>query len=167
MFILILMKDMIMLLTKFRFLQTWITYCIGQTRIQKLCKDNPEIPPDTSNPVDENSEFFGVFSYKLGEHNLLYVGSIDGVISNEILTKHTILANDIKFAELKTGKRYQIHERNHSFYLRRAKTWCQSFLSCVEKVLFGYRTENGILENIEEYTLDELLEVVGNKYNNS
>lgn len=128
--------------------------------------DNPEVPPDTSTPVNENDEFFGVFSYKLGEHNLLYVGVVDGVISNKILTEQAILASNIKFAELKTGKRYlgnEIRERNHSFYIKRAKTWCQSFLSCVEKVLFGYRTDNGILENVEEYTLDELLEVVGNE----
>lgn len=86
---------------------------------------------------------------------MLYAGEVDGVISNKILTEECILTNAFKFCELKTSFLFGKFP-NMSYYFKLAKCWCQSSLSCVEKIVFGYRTKKGILKKLEEYTLDEV-----------
>ncbi|XP_033211033.1 decapping nuclease DXO homolog isoform X2 [Belonocnema kinseyi] len=75
----------------------------GRKFEQFVLSDDPTRPPNSLKPVNEKEEFCGIFSYQFGEHNLLYAGEVDGVISDEILNEKSLLTNAFKFCELKTN----------------------------------------------------------------
>ena len=129
--------------------------------------DDPLKPPDTSKPVNGNEEFCCFFSNEFGYHSLLYAGEMDGFLSNETITEEFLLERDVKFVELKTGKLAD-GKSSYFFDLKLARAWCQSYLSCVEEVLYGFRTRNGIVTKIQRYTLNDIKEktkVYSNDYN--
>ena len=85
---------------------------------------------------------------------------MDGIQSNEIVTEESILEDEIKFVELKVNEQVDEKSYRHRFLkAKAAKAWCQSYLSCVEQILFGFRTKGGILKELKRYPVDRVLEL--------
>lgn len=125
---------------------------------QYMLSDEPGQSPDTTQPVDEGEEFACVFSTKLGDHNLLYVAEMDGVLAKEELQEPIDWAKQ-EFVELKTSLRPENHNQRRNFQQKILKWWCQSFLVGIDKIYCGFRDNHGIVSEVKSYKLKELVDM--------
>lgn len=66
------------------------------------------------------------------------------------------------YLELKTSRVISDDKQAFRFEQKLLKTWAQSFLLGVQRIVYGFRDDNGILRAVEEYTTDKLPIVVKN-----
>jgi RAT1-interacting protein len=97
--------------------------------------------------ITNNSvEWIHIYSSSIDELSLVYAAEIDAIDdkSNELV-------------ELKTHK-IPRNDRDEYFFRRRKMmhTWAQSYLGNVQKIVFGFRDENGFIVDYERRDLNEL-----------
>lgn len=122
-----------------------------------LYTDTPTIEPYTSVPVLEATEFCCMFTAKLENTSILFGAEMDGIDSKEIVDLSKTNLNDLKFTELKCRIRPSNQRQIDNFY--RFKTinwWCQSYLTNVQKIIVGLRTENGIVDELESINVESM-----------
>jgi len=102
--------------------------------------------PNTSSPVNNKEQFCTVVRSKLGNHRLLFAGETDCIDSS----KH--------FVELKTQHEFDTARQKENFLrFKSLKWWIQSFLVGIDKIIVGYRDDNGFVRRVEPMPVPHLL----------
>lgn len=97
--------------------------------------------------VNTNVQFVSVFETKLGNHRLVLGGEVDCI-------EHEVTDNDYqnRYVEIKTHRLITDERQNTSFIkFKCLKTWAQSFLAGVSKVLFAFRDDRGFIQKLQMY----------------
>ncbi|KAI8911491.1 RAI1 like PD-XK nuclease-domain-containing protein [Gorgonomyces haynaldii] len=100
--------------------------------------------------VNTNVQFCSVFSTKLNQHRIVMGGEVDCLYRKRKEDKYS-------YCELKTN-RVIVSDRQQRNLIKYKllKTWIQSFLIGVKHVIFGYRDDQGLLQQIQVYETSEL-----------
>lgn len=124
-----------------------------------ICTENLN-EPNTDAPVVESEEFCCMFESKLNETRLLYGAEMDGIDSNRMhnLSNLTIENwNNLKFIEVKVKIKDLNSRQMYNFQkFKLCNWWSQSFLVGIEKIIVGERTNQGIVENIDEMFVSQI-----------
>lgn len=125
---------------------------------QYLLTDNPNVDPETNQPVNETEEFCGMFSTKLEGKNILLAAEMDGILSNKMLDYSSeINWDEQEFVELKVKRRETNERQKSNFYrFKLIKWWCQSFLVGIQRVYFGLRDDRGIVDEIDQMNVTDM-----------
>ncbi|KAJ3304602.1 Dom-3 Z [Kappamyces sp. JEL0829] len=102
---------------------------------------------DSPKTTNTNVQFCSVFKSKLGAHSLVLGGEVDCILrepANDDFQKEYL---EIKTNRVITGARQ--HQNFVRFKL--LKTWAQSFLAGVGKVLFAFRDDAGVIQDLKFY----------------
>lgn len=82
---------------------------------------------------------------------------MDGIESDTVIDLSKTDFNDLKFTEVKV--RIKPSNQRQVFNFHRFKTrnwWCQSYLTNVQKILVGLRTESGIVDELESIDVQSM-----------
>ncbi|CAK1599880.1 unnamed protein product [Parnassius mnemosyne] len=135
---------------------------------QSVLSEKPNLDPDPNKPVDENKEFSLVFKSHLNNHNIVYGAEMDGIrcdrssvdsppdlkFGYEAILKY--LSNK-EFIEVKTNRHIEFPNQERNFRLFKTKKWwCQSFLAGVNTILCGFRNDDGIVEELKVFAVNDL-----------
>lgn len=95
---------------------------------------------------------------------MLYSAEIDGVESSEKLEKNNVNWDNVKFVELKQTKFFRRSDSGrkdkNSFNRNRTlDAWTQSYLTRIDKIVYGFRNEDGRIERIETYRIEDLMKL--------
>jgi hypothetical protein len=112
-------------------------------------KDLPdELPPGANSIVDRDNFFAPVVTSKLGEHVLMYPH-----VSGCIIDQHGLGRN---YCELKTSVGSSFADLNLSKNMKFLNWWMQSYLSGIEMIKVGMRTQNGFVHSIEDLYINQI-----------
>jgi RAT1-interacting protein len=122
-----------------------------------IFSDHPsKPPPGNSEPVIESEELCMMFGTEIDGKRILYGAEVDGVISNEEVKTIDDLRK-CPLAEVKVKRREANDYQLKNFYKFKARNWwLQSFLVGIDTIHYGVRTDDGIVEDVEEVKLKEL-----------
>lgn len=120
---------------------------------QYMTSDQPGTFPDTEAPLRSGDQFYVVMKGALETHSLLFTGEVDA-IDNDVTHKPGSMD---AYVEFKTARviTHRGQERNF-FGNRLLSCWSQSFLAGVPRVFVGFRTKEGVVQSVEEYSVDEM-----------
>lgn len=141
-------------------MQSW-----GYKFEQYMMSDTMSGEPDPAPPVIESEEFCCMFRTRMGSHSIVYGAEMDGVEVSNGLTlgqgllgnAHGIDLNSETFVELKTSRivEHPGQERTLKKF-KQIKWWCQSFLVGVPKIVCGFRDDDGVVEKVVQYSVNDL-----------
>ena len=98
--------------------------------------------------VNTNVQYCSVFETKLGSHRLIMGAEVD-CLENEVTDRNQFQK---QYLEIKTHKVIRNANQDRSFKkFKCLKTWAQSYLAGIPKVLFAFRDEQGTLQKLEMY----------------
>lgn len=119
-------------------------------------EDPSKKPPGNSEPVIESEEFCMMFGTEIDGKKILYGAEVDGVISKEKIST----LDDLKkceLAEVKVKRRECNEYQLRNFYKFKARNWwLQSFLVGIDRIHYGVRNDDGIVEDVESVNLKDL-----------
>lgn len=123
---------------------------------QYMSSSHPESLPDTNMAVNEAEEFCCVFRSRLDRFSLVYGAEMDGYdIREKVEQGEKLLPN--KFVEMKTSRMIEHdRQRNNFFRFKVMKWWGQSFLVGIEEIVCGWRNDNGIVSDIQSFSVESL-----------
>ncbi|XP_067631256.1 decapping and exoribonuclease protein Rai1 [Eurosta solidaginis] len=129
-------------------------FCSYGFKFEQYCMaTSPFLEPDTSEPVDECSEFSCVFKTKLGGIEVLYGAEMDGVISEQPILldgENATSLENLKFIELKVRQGTLNKSQLQSYNRHKTRNWwCQSFLVGIKDIYVGMRNDQGMVDRIE------------------
>lgn len=138
-------------------MQRILSYGFKFEQYRQTKRRNQE-PSDTSGPVNEAEEFGCVLESSLDGTRLLYGAEMDGVDEEEDVDLDTVDLNKVRFVELKVNRRPQNPQQQRNMYKFKVRNWwAQCFLGGVEQVQVGVRNDAGIVDEIYNTSLKELL----------
>lgn len=116
----------------------------------------PHGSADVDEAANANEEFCVMFSSRVNDTLILYGAEVDGVISDRVIDESNALLNGVKLVEVKTN-RIVTNRKGETTLLRKTLKWfCQSFLVGIEDVYVGFRDDNGIVEEVVQYRVNEM-----------
>ncbi len=119
--------------------------------------DSPTTEPVTTIPVLEAEEFCCMFTTKLEQTRILFGAEMDGIESSRTVDFVKTDPNDLKFAELKVRLKPSNQRQVDSFHrLKTLNWWCQSYLTNVQKIIVGLRTQAGIVDKLESMNVESM-----------
>ena len=108
--------------------------------------------------MDEDN-FHCVYQRKFGDHTILYDALMKSVDSEKRLTDPLPL-NNLNFVEYRISTVIEHSGQESTLRLSKfIKWWSKGYLTGIEKLLCGFRNEDGIVQKITPYTLDEMIEM--------
>lgn len=122
--------------------------------------DSPDIAPDPTRPVlSQGAQFHSIYKHQFSNHSILYSAVRKVVVSKEPL-QDPLPLDKLKFIDLRTNKLIENagHERNLKRYKFLA-WWANAFLTNDDRVLCGFRDENGIVSKLQIYETESMPEV--------
>ncbi|CAG5018083.1 unnamed protein product [Parnassius apollo] len=153
------------------------TFCAwGYKFEQYLLSDLPNTCPNIERPVIENEEFSLFYYASLGTYNLIYCAQIDGMLATNGAVPNPPANTDTEcnlhylrnneYLELKTHRHIlnQRQERNFRRY-KMLLCWCQCYLANLKGLLVGFRTQEGIVERLQWYEQQEIVQYCKNEWN--
>lgn len=113
--------------------------------------------PDTSAPVLEAEEFCCMFTTRLENTSILFGAEMDGIESSTVVDLTKTNPNDLKFTELKVRMK-PLNQRlaNNFDRFKSRNWWCQSHLTNIPKIIVGFRTENGIVDELKTINVESM-----------
>lgn len=134
---------------------------------QFMQSDSSSSEPDLSKPCVETEEFNIIYQTFLNEHELVFGAESDGVscetdtekLAADMETEQVIeYLNSVAFVELKTSAITKTGKQKFNFRKYKSlRWWVQSHLVGVDKVVCGYRDDNGIVKELKSYSLADLV----------
>lgn len=103
--------------------------------------------------VNNYEQYISVVRTGIGKVKLLLAGEVDGLWDYIPTDNKDILPH---YVELKTSKVVDTPGQVVNFEKKLFKTWAQSFLLGIRKVVYGFRDDNLILRNVEIYQTEEI-----------
>ncbi|CAL1688530.1 unnamed protein product [Lasius platythorax] len=136
----------------------------GRKFEQYMVADQPSHKPDPSVPLNECAKFHCIFKANFGDHSLLYVAEIDGILSEQCITD-TLIGKTFELIELKTMSMEQYNAigtvggKYDTIFVEKAISWwSQNYLAKVEKIICGLRKQWEV-KAIKEYPTHNLLKL--------
>ncbi|XP_046579126.1 decapping and exoribonuclease protein-like [Haliotis rubra] len=128
--------------------------CYGGWKFEQYLTTNVEGgSPDTSVPVNNNEGFCSVVRTRLNKHSLVFGGEVDCV--------DLAHGSKNKYVELKTSRRIDHPRQRENFHrYKLIKWWAQSFLIGIEKIVCGFRDDDGIVHSLEEFATQGIPDMV-------
>ncbi|XP_067673650.1 decapping and exoribonuclease protein-like isoform X2 [Haliotis asinina] len=109
--------------------------------------------PDTSVPVNNNEGFCSVVRTRLNAHSLVFGGEVDCIDLTH--------GSKNKYVELKTSRKIDHPKQEEKFHrYKLIKWWAQSFLIGIEKIICGFRDDDGIVHSLEEFPTQGIPDLV-------
>lgn len=105
-----------------------------------------EIEGREDDVVDNYAQYCSICKTGIGGASMIIGGEVDGVLGHKPDNPNEAA----RWVELKTARRPQNDKNIRIHEKKLLKFWAQSFLLGVPKIFIGYRSPDGILENIEE-----------------
>lgn len=122
-----------------------------------LLPDSPTSDPNTDDAVLESEEFCCMFSTKLDGTSILFGAEMDGIESDSPIELSKVNWNDLRFTEVKVCLKPSNRRQFNNFYRFKTRNWwCQSYLTNVQRIVVGHRTETGIVDEIESMYVHDL-----------
>ncbi|CDK25625.1 unnamed protein product [Kuraishia capsulata CBS 1993] len=118
-----------------------------------------EIETRNKKPITPREQYCSVVRTGIGKVKMLLGGEIDCVWDCKPDPEDPLEGNPNPadhYLELKTSKIIQHPGQVKNFEKKLLKTWSQSFLIGIRKVVYGYRDDNLVLRSIEEYKVDDI-----------
>ncbi|KPJ13616.1 Protein Dom3Z [Papilio machaon] len=135
---------------------------------QYILSESPHAEPNPNIPLDENKEFSLIFKTHLNKHDIIYGAEMDGIRCDktnvesppDINGEKDVIINYLskqEFIELKTNRHIEFphQERNFRFF-KTKRWWLQSFLAGVNTILCGFRNDEGIVEELKVFEVNDL-----------
>ncbi|KAK4152632.1 RAI1 like PD-XK nuclease-domain-containing protein [Chaetomidium leptoderma] len=97
--------------------------------------------------VNNKEQYCSVVRTGFGKSIVCLGGEVDAIWDAKPKTP----GEPINWVELKTSAEIRSHNDQFSFDRKLMKYWIQSFLLGVPKIIVGFRTQDGILRNVEEF----------------
>ncbi|CAO1421853.1 unnamed protein product [Diamesa serratosioi] len=120
--------------------------------------DSSTTNPTPNEPVLEGEEFCTMFGCKLNGKRLMYGAEVDGIDSLQDCQNLEQLKT-ARFVEVKVKRRESNQRQLSNFYRFKARNfWSQCFLVGIDRVHVGIRNDEGIVEEIKEHALKELVD---------
>lgn len=114
--------------------------------------------PDTSSPVNNNEGFCSVVRTRLESHSVVFGGEVDAWDPS--------LEGSKKYVELKTSRMLQSHQQEQNFKrFKLIKWWAQSFLLGISKIVCGFRDDDGIVHDLQDYQTRQIPAMVKDSHN--
>ncbi|XP_068159125.1 decapping and exoribonuclease protein Rai1 [Drosophila tropicalis] len=125
---------------------------------QYLISSKPTEKPKTDVPVNECTEFNGMFKCKFAGSTLLYAAEMDCVeTSEEINLNDANVLHSLKFVELKTSFKHMNPRQKNNFEIYKTSMWwSQSFLVGISTIYAGLRDSQGFVQEIKQYDVRDL-----------
>ncbi|XP_043216403.1 decapping and exoribonuclease protein-like isoform X2 [Amphibalanus amphitrite] len=121
---------------------------------QYMMSDSPGAAPDPHTPAVESAEFCCVLRSRLGRHSVVYGAEVDGVDPHREAGDGLSMA---QFVELKTSREVETpRQRNSLQRFKMLKWWAQSFLVGIERVVVGFRDDDGTVHRLHAYATKQL-----------
>lgn len=98
-----------------------------------------------------------MFTTRLENTSILFGAEMDGIESSTVVDLTKTNLNDLKFTEVKV--RIKPMNQRHANNFDRFKSrnwWCQSHLTNIPKIVVGYRTENGIVDELKTINVESM-----------
>lgn len=112
--------------------------------------------------VNNYEQYISVVKTGIGKVKLLLAGEVDCLWDYIPEDGKDILPH---YVELKTSKAVEAPGQVVNFEKKLFKTWAQSFLIGIRKIVYGFRDENLILRNVEVYNTEEIPIMLKNSIN--
>ncbi|XP_074648892.1 decapping and exoribonuclease protein-like [Tubulanus polymorphus] len=108
-------------------------------------------PEDPSTPINNSECFNTVLRSRLNSHSLIFSAEVDCVDP-----ARTDRSQD-GYIELKTSREFT-HPRQKTSFKRYKllKWWAQSYLAGINRIICGFRNDDGIVERLQSYEVDNL-----------
>lgn len=107
----------------------------------------------TKKQVSNYQQYLSVVKTGIGKVKLLVAGEVDCLWDYIPEDNKDILPH---YVELKTSRALENPSHIVNFQKKLFKTWAQSFLLGVRKIIYGFRDDNLILRSVEIYQTDEI-----------
>lgn len=92
-----------------------------------------------------------MYEIVLEKSRIIFGAEMDGIDQKVPIDKDSVDLNLFDFIELKVTRHITHPRQNQTFYrFKMLKWWCQSFLVGIQRVIVGYRNDNGIVNEIKE-----------------
>ncbi|KAG9305069.1 hypothetical protein G9A89_007709 [Geosiphon pyriformis] len=126
-----------------------------------ISSDDPELIHRKTSIVNTNIQYCSVARTTLGPHRIIMGAEVDCIGGHKPQRSN----NPIKeYIELKTSKIIRTDREQHNFEkFKLMKTWAQSFLIGIPRIIFGFRNNEGFLEKIQEFNTLEIPRLVRGK----
>ncbi|XP_043281755.1 decapping and exoribonuclease protein-like [Venturia canescens] len=124
-----------------------------------MVSECPDEAPQPDEKISRHEEFRYVYQQKFSKHSVLYTGVRKAVLSKKLL-EDPLLIDNLEFIDLRTHKKivYQTQEKSLKMYKFLA-WWANAFLTNDVKVLCGFRDDNGIVNELKTYEIEELAQM--------
>lgn len=119
-----------------------------------------EIEGRTKKLVNNYEQYISVVKTGIGSSKMLLAGEVDCIY--DYLPEGNVVGH---FVELKTSVAIENPRQMASFEKKLFRTWAQSFLMGVRKVVYGFRDQQLILRLVEGYETDEIPVLLKNNKN--
>uniref|UniRef100_V5H2L7 Decapping nuclease n=2 Tax=Ixodes ricinus TaxID=34613 RepID=V5H2L7_IXORI len=120
---------------------------------QYMTSDRPGAPPDTNAPLRTGDQFYIVLKGRLESHSLLFSAEVDAIDDDVPHEPGSTAA----YVEFKTSRIMTHPNQERNFFGKKLLScWSQSFLAGVPRILFGFRTADGEVQSVEEFSVEEM-----------
>ncbi|XP_022648592.1 decapping and exoribonuclease protein-like isoform X1 [Varroa jacobsoni] len=125
---------------------------------QYMTASRPGGRPTPQEPINEKEEFCSVVRTRLGQrHSLVYGAEVDGVDDRLVAKYPEYKHSTRRYVEFKTSRFVETsRQRKNMARFKMVKWWAQCYLIGIPRVICGYRTDDGIVEQVKSYRLSEL-----------
>jgi RAT1-interacting protein len=118
-----------------------------------------EIEGHFTAPVNNIEQYVSVVRTGVGKVGFVLGGEVDCAKDYKPQPPESPLSH---YVELKTSKVVRSDRDAKNFERKILKSWAQSFLLGVPKIVYGFRNDNGILDCVEEYKTEAIPTIVKN-----
>ena len=109
---------------------------------------DPKRADESSSITNTKVQFCSIFQTKLGAHRLILGGEVD-CLAIPVLNQSDY---QNEYMEIKTNRLITSETQNRNFVkFKGLKTWAQSYLAGVGKILFAFRDDDGIIKKLQKY----------------
>ncbi|KAJ2791797.1 decapping endonuclease targeting mRNA [Coemansia linderi] len=109
--------------------------------------------------VDTNREYCSVFRTRLGSHSIISGAEVDCIDQEKPGTAPNRLYRELKTSGiLDSPRKLEMFERH-----KLLKFWAQSFIAGIPTVTVGFRDNDGILHNVEDFRTQDIPRLVKHK----
>lgn len=120
--------------------------------------EDPNKPPKTDAPVNENEDIVCMFEAKWEKKQLLYGAEMDGIASDSAIDLINTDPNTLNFVLTKVSDGPLSNDKEMRFNATYRRWWCEAALANTKRVVMGIR-EGPIVKRVSEFDLNELEEV--------
>ncbi|XP_050340473.1 decapping nuclease DXO homolog [Bactrocera neohumeralis] len=116
------------------------------SKFQQTCfSDDPDLIPDTDEPVNENDYIRGIFHTNLKEFDLIYSGELSGIVSNHKIDDMQNMENINKLQFISTKLLWNSDHSNFWKHPKCLNWWATLYLANTSDLCVGLKDRDGVI----------------------